>query len=101
MVCSDRHKELRNGVGQCSVPMWSGGMPAGFCEEDAYGNQTKEDFEHRRLIKDFLYVPFLGCPQHGGPKEINPVLVGVECADGKGSPICVGTSPEQKASSGS
>jgi len=29
------HKELTNGVGKCSVPMWRGGLPAGFCDQPA------------------------------------------------------------------
>ena len=61
--CGGWHKEVNKlGIGKCSVPMWSGGVPAGFCDEEAYGEQTDE----RRHIYPH-YVPFLACPGHGGP----------------------------------
>ena len=70
MRCGEAHKKLVNGKGKCSVPMWSGGCPAGFCDKPAYGppeeGQTRYDG----------YVPFLACWWHGGPKcpgfEIEP-----------------------------
>jgi len=34
---SEHHKVLTNGIGKCSVPMWIGGYPAGFCDEPAFG----------------------------------------------------------------
>lgn len=56
---------LVNGVGKCSKPMWDGhGMPAGFCDEPAYGRQTAEG--KRRSGK---YVPALACLHHGGPSR--------------------------------
>lgn len=59
--CSKRHKELdEQGVGLCSVPMWRGGLPAGFCDREAYGYRT------RKHIYDG-YVMYLACPAHGGP----------------------------------
>ncbi len=65
-VCSEHHKELTNGVGKCSKPMWDGyGMPNGFCDEPAYGEQTEEG--KRRYNR---YVPYLACSRHGGPKVI-------------------------------
>ncbi len=57
------HSELTDGVGRCSVPAWSGGCPAGFCDEDAYGKH-----EGRTPSYDG-YVPALACYRHGGPKE--------------------------------
>ena len=64
-ICCDHHKELdSNGEGKCSVPMWAGGCPAGFCDCPAYGEPTPEG----RLIYDG-YVPFLACPAHGGPTK--------------------------------
>ena len=63
--CSDCHKKLVDGVGKCSKPMWDGyGMPAGFCDEPAYGEQTEEN---RKV--NTSYIPFLACPCHGGPKS--------------------------------
>jgi hypothetical protein len=58
--CSPHHLQLdEQGVGKCSVPMWSGGAPDGFCDRDAYGfcDRTKYDG----------YVPGLACQMHGGP----------------------------------
>jgi len=68
------HEELTNGVGKCSVPMWCGGLPAGFCDEPAYGERP--DCPHYRDGTGRLrrtdgrydgYVPALACPAHGGP----------------------------------
>lgn len=50
------------GKGLCSVPMWQGGCPAGFCDKPAFGQQT----EMGRLRYPH-YVPGLSCPGHGGP----------------------------------
>ena len=76
-ICSKHHKELdENGVGKCSVPMWSGGVPAGFCDKPAYGKPSKCEMlrdTRGKLIridgKYAGYVPFLACPEHGGPKK--------------------------------
>ena len=63
--CGKRHRELdENGVGKCSVPMWMNGLPAGFCDEVAYGEPTKEG--RQRYTG---YVPGLACYVHGGPGE--------------------------------
>ena len=76
-VCSKHHKELdENGEGKCSVPMWQNGMPAGFCDEPAYGFplpcETVRDYHGRKVRIDggySGYVPFLACPLHGGPEK--------------------------------
>lgn len=61
--CIDAHKTLNElGIGKCSVPMWCGGVPAGFCDDNAYG---EPDPERRHIYSG--YVPFLACPGHGGP----------------------------------
>ncbi len=62
--CSEHHKKLVGGVGKCSVPMWNSGIPAGFCDEPAYGERTKDGL---RRYDD--YISFLACPKHGGPLE--------------------------------
>ncbi len=63
MSCiSEHHVVLTNGVGKCSVPMWSNEMPAGFCDEPAYGKVINRD-----IYKG--YVPSLACPAHGGPTK--------------------------------
>jgi len=76
-VMSKHHRELTNGAGKCSVPMWSGGCPDGFCDEPAYGFRPDcETFrdaytgEIKRLDGRYNgYVPGLACPKHGGPKK--------------------------------
>jgi len=74
---SKHHKELNeNGEGKCSVPMWRNGVPAGFCDEIAYGKtipyETFRDNrgERKRFDGGYCgYVPYLACPGHGGPKH--------------------------------
>lgn len=66
------NKVLTNGVGKCSRPMWMGGLPHGFCDEPAYGEQEKGqrrsgDWIHGKWCDS--YVPGLACYGHGGPKE--------------------------------
>jgi hypothetical protein len=62
--CWEHHKELNeHGVGKCSVPMWMNGCPAGFCDEPAFGEPVKVCGR----CKYDGYVPFLACPNHGGP----------------------------------
>lgn len=71
MSClTKHHTELINGVGKCSVPMWwANGLPAGFCDNDAYSEQTEKDKEWRKLSNNFLFVPALACEHHGGMKK--------------------------------
>ncbi len=75
-VCNQHHKELNeSGEGKCSVPMWMDGVPAGFCDEPAYGEPTKSN-TYRDYYGEIVrvdgkysgYVPFFACPGHGGPK---------------------------------
>jgi len=97
--CTTHHKELKNGVGKCSVPMWSGyGMPAGFCDKDAYGPMDKQWHREREWVTGgyVTSASFLACPIHGGPKAKNPALGSVERADWKGSTISNGESPESQ-----
>ena len=75
---NEHHKTLNaDGVGKCSVPMWCGGGPSGFCDCPAYGNRLPT-----RYLKNYAsgyeyaedggyagYVPALACPSHGGPKS--------------------------------
>jgi hypothetical protein len=68
------HHELNEqGEGKCSVPMWYGwGGDAGFCDERAFGPQTKEYLAGFRYMNPQYnrpaYAPGLACPVHGGPK---------------------------------
>jgi hypothetical protein len=69
------HEELNaNGVGKCSVPMWSGGGDAGFCDNDAFGKRPDgktivrwDGYVYRNDGRYAEYVPGLACPSHGGP----------------------------------
>ena len=77
MRMSTHHEKLNeNGIGKCSVPMWSDGCPAGFCDNDAYGERPKgktirrwDGYEYREDGLYAGYVPGLACPIHGGPKK--------------------------------
>lgn len=72
------HKELdSNGIGKCSVPMWGGGCPSGFCDRPAYGERLPTRyFRNYSSGGEFAedggyagYVPALACSVHGGPKS--------------------------------
>ncbi len=63
-VCCKHHLELTDGVGRCSVPIWMNGLPAGFCDEVAYGEPTEEG-----RLKYADHIPGLACVHHGGPKK--------------------------------
>ncbi|SCU75584.1 conserved hypothetical protein [Cupriavidus necator] len=70
------HKTLNaDGIGKCSVPMFNGGSPAGFCDADAYGERPyspeRMNYCTGQMARDDNryngYVPGLACPCHGGP----------------------------------
>lgn len=58
---------VAKGPGWCEVPMWWGtGMPAGCCDEPAYGPTAKND----PLIRCGERLPRTwACPAHGGPPK--------------------------------
>ena len=70
------HQKLdADGRGRCSVPMFMGGGPAGFCDEPAFGERpdavTHSRWDGFEWREDGLYsgfVPGLACVKHGGPK---------------------------------
>ncbi len=77
------HHVAKCGVeGKCSRPMWQGGMPGGFCDRPAFGQQYSEGTKHAppwwsprdrngyvmRPDHAAPYVPDLACDHHGGPK---------------------------------
>ena len=71
---SNHHRELTNGIGKCSVPMWSGGCPDGFCDKPAFGEYVPgeefRDGQGRMVRHDGKfngYVVGLACPEHSGP----------------------------------
>jgi hypothetical protein len=100
MRTSKHHHELIAGKGKCSVPIWQGGLPAGFCDKDAFGEQLPcQEFrdaytgEVRRADGKYSgIISGLCCPAHGGPEcpgiEIEPgVFSG--CIPGPGDcPTC-------------
>jgi hypothetical protein len=73
----NRHENLVNGVGLCSVPMYRMGMPAGFCDNLAYSERPDSPQYYNYCSgsyqrKDGRYnghVPGLACPCHGGEKK--------------------------------
>lgn len=64
------------GEGVCSVPMWMGGCPAGFCGEPAYGERPPSrefwSYAQNTMVREDGrfdgYVPGLACRAHGGPR---------------------------------
>jgi hypothetical protein len=71
-TCNEWHMKLgASGLpadeGKCSVPMWRGGMPAGFCDDPAFGEPLPKPKWWPK--DDQVYVPFLACPGHGGPER--------------------------------
>ena len=75
-ICANNNKELdENGEGRCSVPMWIDGVPAGFCNKVAYGKPLPYEtiVVGNRKVRVGAgydgYVPFLACPEHGGPEK--------------------------------
>lgn len=74
---SDHHQTLNEqGEGKCSVPLFSQGTSAGFCDDPAYGKRPPDLGEHRDANGDVKrfdgkysgVVPALACPAHGGPE---------------------------------
>lgn len=73
---SEHHQKLdKHGVGRCSVPMWQGGSPSGFCDEFAFGERPYSPERYSYCTGEYMrddcryngYVPGLACPGHGGP----------------------------------
>lgn len=73
------HLELVDGKGKCSVPMWRMVIPAGFCNEPAYGRPPQKGSSNYWDRGDFIYVPGLACPGHGGPKAKDVAHKGDPC----------------------
>ena len=99
MRLSQHHKELTNGKGKGSVPMWMGGCPSGFCDKDAFGERMETTWRRMsdgRVLPDdgkySGYVPALACPAHGGPPcpgiEIEPGVFSGCTGTGGDCPTC-------------
>jgi hypothetical protein len=54
--------------GKCSVPMWQGGAPSGFCDHPAFGEQYSNDYRWRPREKPFA-IGYC-CDHHDGPSAI-------------------------------
>jgi len=70
---SEHHLPKAGIVGKCSVPMWIGGYPAGFCDAPAYGEQYRDPFlppcwAYNRNNKP-PFASGLCCESHGGPSK--------------------------------
>jgi hypothetical protein len=59
MKLQQHHISLINGLGKCSRPLGSSGVPTHFCDAPAFGEQIDGQ-------RDGL-CPHLACPKHGGP----------------------------------
>ncbi len=81
-VLSEQHKAVVDGAGKCSVPMWRNGLPAGLCDEPAYGRQDEGQQRYGdwgagyigdRWFPGGVWTPGfcsgLACERHGGPKH--------------------------------
>lgn len=75
--CIEQHEDAVTGVkGRCGVPMWMNGMPAGMCDNKAYGYRPASrmvmNYAQGKMVReDGRYDGFimgLACPIHGGPK---------------------------------
>ncbi|MCC4240343.1 hypothetical protein [Thalassospira povalilytica] len=76
----DKKHPFKGQVGTCRCPMWMGGLPAGHCDNAAYGEYidgpkwrdgyTGELIRHDMKPIRTFYGP--ACPNHGGPTEDGP-----------------------------
>jgi hypothetical protein len=57
--------------------MWKAGMPGGFCDRPAYGEQYTDDYYIGPRNKPFATA--MCCDWHGGPSKESPVRF---CRDG-------------------
>lgn len=62
---------------KCRVPMWMGGLPSGHCGNPTFGPQLPREILWRernwgRGDAPYCFGPC--CPNHGGPKEGNPII---------------------------
>lgn len=77
---SDHHVAKCGVEGKCSVPMWQGGLPGGFCDRPAWGEQFAfgSGYEDPSWLRPGQwaggggrqkpYAPGLACDHHGGPR---------------------------------
>ena len=65
--------------GKCRVPMWMGGSPAGFCDNEAFGPQYPRQYLAAEVSPRFAldsppYCHGPCCNAHGGPKQGDPII---------------------------
>lgn len=74
---NSHHQQLNDqGEGRCSVPMFSGVGPAGFCDKPAYVERPDSPERYNHCSQSYYredgrysgYVPGLACRGHGGPE---------------------------------
>jgi hypothetical protein len=75
----DRAARLAWVGGKCRVPMWSMGVPAGFCDNKAFGEQMPRAIleQERGYSQRYNPIPYCHgpcCPGHGGPQANEPRL---------------------------
>jgi hypothetical protein len=63
--------------GKCRVPMWSAGVPDGFCDKEAFGQQLPRAIleQERGFNPRYNRIPYCHgpcCPGHGGPTADEP-----------------------------
>lgn len=64
MATLNEHHRPKAGIeGKCSVPTWAGGLPAGFCDRPAWGEQRTP----RNRFDDLPMAHGYCCEAHGGP----------------------------------
>jgi hypothetical protein len=71
----DRGADVLNLGGKCRRPMWISGSPAGFCDAAANGPQLPlEVLRKTRGWNDAPYCFGPCCPDHGGPRNGEPIV---------------------------
>ena len=93
MNIQEHHRKLTHGKGKCSAPLYIGGFPSGFCDNEAYGERPESQMVYhsgrgRKVREDGKYdgyIPALACPAHGGPKS--PVHYFQDGTDNLGRPM--------------
>lgn len=74
-------------AGKCRVPMWMGGSPSGFCGEAANGPQLPMEvlfWARAWRTQDRPYCHGPCCPNHGGPRDGEPILFAEAAATQQG-----------------
>lgn len=82
--------------GKCRVPMWMGGFPAGFCDQPANGPQLPMEvlfWKRAWRREDRPYCTGPCCPNHGGPRDGEPIIFQDGYSD-RGRPMWCAVMPD-------